>query len=124
MYGPRVPAIVISPYARPGYVDHTQLSFPSMLSTAEHRFGLKPMNSIDANAPDMLGALNMSQKPLAPYMLQQRSCPALPRTSSAKRYIAYSGIFVFLVALLSLSIGGLAFRRLPLIQKRFDRASR
>jgi phospholipase C len=121
MYGPRVPAIVISPYARPGYVDHTQFSFPSMLSTAEHLFGLKPMNSIDANAPNMLGALNMNQQPLAPDILQHRTCPALPRTSSAKRYIAYTGIFVFLVALVSLSLGGLAFGRLPLLQKRFER---
>ena len=78
------------------------------------------MNSIDANAPDMLGALNMSQKPLAPYLLTQRACPGshLP-TSSARRYIAYTGIFVFLVALLSLSLGGLAFERLPLLQRRF-----
>jgi hypothetical protein len=122
MYGPRVPAIVISPYARPGYVDHSQLSFISFLSTAEHLFGAKPMSSVDANAPDVLSALNMKQTPLPPYLLKQRACPALPRTSSAKRYIAYTGIFVFLVALLSLSLGGLVFGRPPLLQKRFERA--
>jgi phospholipase C len=37
-YGLRVPGLVISPYARPGYVDHTTLSFDSYLRLIEDRF--------------------------------------------------------------------------------------
>jgi phospholipase C len=37
-YGLRVPGLVISPYAKPGYIDHTQLSFDSYLKLIEDRF--------------------------------------------------------------------------------------
>ena len=48
--GTRVPAIVISPYAKRGFVDHTQHDTLSILSTIESRFGLQPLNQFDANA--------------------------------------------------------------------------
>jgi phospholipase C len=48
--GTRVPTIVISPYARQGYVDHTQHDTLSILSTIEKRFGLAPLNQYDAQA--------------------------------------------------------------------------
>ena len=76
--GPRVPTIVISPYARPGYVDHTTYEFASVLRFIETIFDLKPMTSRDANASDMLGAFDFSQQPLAPLVLQQRDCPKTP----------------------------------------------
>jgi phospholipase C len=37
-YGLRVPGLVISPYAKRGYIDHTQLSFDSYLKLIEDRF--------------------------------------------------------------------------------------
>ena len=37
-YGLRVPGLVISPYAKPGYIDHTTLSFDSYLRLIEDRF--------------------------------------------------------------------------------------
>jgi phospholipase C len=37
-YGLRVPGLVISPYAREGYIDHTTLSFDSYLRLIEDRF--------------------------------------------------------------------------------------
>src|SRR5262249_49780079 len=37
-YGLRVPALVISPWARAGAIDHTQLSFDSYLRLIEDRF--------------------------------------------------------------------------------------
>jgi hypothetical protein len=48
--GSRVPAIVISPYAKQGYVDHEQHDTLSILSTIEQRFHLQPLNQADANA--------------------------------------------------------------------------
>jgi hypothetical protein len=49
--GVRVPAIVISPFARLGYVDHEPRDTSSILSTIEQRFGLPSLNQRDANAP-------------------------------------------------------------------------
>jgi phospholipase C len=37
-YGPRVPAIVISPYARHGYIDHKTLSLDAYLKFIEDDF--------------------------------------------------------------------------------------
>lgn len=59
--GTRVPAIVISPYAKKGYVDHTLYDTSSILALIEHRFGLKPLGSRDAAANDMTAAFDFDQ---------------------------------------------------------------
>jgi len=76
--GPRVPAIVISPYSRPGFVDDTTLEFASVLRFIETIFDVPPLTSRDANADDMLEAFDFSQPPIRPLILKPRSCPAGP----------------------------------------------
>lgn len=51
--GARVPAIIISPKAKQGVVDHTQYETASILSTVEKRFNLAPLNAVDAAAPTL-----------------------------------------------------------------------
>jgi phospholipase C len=48
--GTRVPAIIISPFAKRGFVDHTQYETVSILAFIEARWGLKPLTSRDAAA--------------------------------------------------------------------------
>jgi phospholipase C len=74
-YGPRVPLLLISPYARPGYVTHTVYPFESVLKTAEDLWGLAPLTALDRAAPDLLGSLSFTQKPTPPLLLRQRPCP-------------------------------------------------
>jgi phospholipase C len=76
--GPRAPTIIISPYAKPGYIDHTTYEFASVLRFIETIFDVPPMTSRDADASDMLGAFDFSQQPLDPLVLQQRDCPKTP----------------------------------------------
>jgi 3-phytase/alkaline phosphatase D len=52
--GTRVPAIVISPFAKTGFVDHTEHDTLSILKTIEERFGLPPLSRYDAAASDLL----------------------------------------------------------------------
>jgi len=47
--GTRVPAIIISPFAKNGHVDHTQYETVSILKFIEKRFGLAPLSPRDAN---------------------------------------------------------------------------
>jgi phospholipase C len=54
--GTRVPAIVISPYARKGFVDHTVYDTTSILKLIETRWKLKPLTTRDAAANDMSAA--------------------------------------------------------------------
>src|SRR5262249_15808357 len=76
--GPRVPMIIISPYALAGKVIHTQYEFGSVLKFIETRFNLGSLSLRDANANDMTDSFNFNQQPLAPVALNQRTCPKGP----------------------------------------------
>jgi phospholipase C len=83
-YGLRVPALVISPYARRGYVDHQTLSFDAYLKFIEDDFlGGRRLNPKSDGRPDprpdvrenarILGNLirdfNFRQRPRRPVIL-------------------------------------------------------
>lgn len=74
-YGWRVPCLVISPYARPGYVSHRLYSFVSILAWIERLYGLAPLTARDADADPMLDCFNFTQAPLPPLVLTPRACP-------------------------------------------------
>lgn len=76
-FGPRVPMIIISPFAKPGYISHTPYEFTSILKFIEEDFGLDPMTSRDANANDMLDSFNFNQTANPPLVLTPRMCPIL-----------------------------------------------
>lgn len=67
--GPRVPGLVISPYARQGYVDHRIHTPASWLRIVEERFGLPPLTRRDATADDMIEDFDFTQKPRPPVLL-------------------------------------------------------
>jgi phospholipase C len=73
-YGHRVPCIVISPFARSGYVSHTLHSHVSLLHFAETIFNLESLTERDANASDMLDCFDFNQLTLAPLSLAPRQC--------------------------------------------------
>src|SRR6266404_1806961 len=58
--GSRVPAIVIGPLAKQGFVDHTPHDTLSILKTIEQRFGLAPLSTFDANASSLKSSLALS----------------------------------------------------------------
>jgi len=64
--GTRVPALLISPWARRGYVDHRVADTTSVLALIEARFGLQPLQGRDANAYNLLDGFDFAQKPRAP----------------------------------------------------------
>lgn len=73
-YGHRVPCIVVSPYARTGYVSHTMHSFVSLLRFAETIFDLEPLTERDANASDLLDCFDFTQPALSTTHLEVREC--------------------------------------------------
>ena len=56
--GTRVPAIIISPFAKKGYVDHTQYDTTSILKTIEVRWNLAPLGTRDAAANPLTNAFD------------------------------------------------------------------
>lgn len=74
-FGPRVPVIVISPYARTSFVDRTTYDFSSIVRFMSDVFGLAPLPSYAPSIPSIAGMFDFRQRPAAPLILQPRRCP-------------------------------------------------
>jgi phospholipase C len=109
-YGFRVPALLVSPWARHGYIDSTQLDFTSMLKFIEQNWGLAPLAARDAKANSIAGAFDFSQgRARAPVLLSlERVAPSTQAVKTTLVYWAY-GSAVVLPLLIVLS--GLLLRR-------------
>ena len=70
-YGFRVPALLVSPYARRGHVDRTQLDFTSILRFVEDNWGLAPLAARDAAANNISAAFDFAA-PARPARLLDR----------------------------------------------------
>jgi len=67
--GTRVPALVVSPYAKRGVVGHREYDHASVLKLIEWRFGLAPLTDRDRRAAAPLEAFDFTQAPRAPVSL-------------------------------------------------------
>lgn len=63
-YGFRVPLIVVSPFAKPGYISHVTHDFGSILKFIERLYGLPSLGYADAPADDLSDCFNFSQTPI------------------------------------------------------------
>ena len=63
-YGFRVPLIVVSPYAKAGYISHVTHDFGSILKYIEDNFGLSSLGYADADAGDLSDCFDYNQTPL------------------------------------------------------------
>ena len=77
--GPRVPLVIVSPYAKAGYTDTSKTTFAGILAYTEHTFGLAPLGANDAQAYDFSNAFNYSQLPLKRVPMVHRPLPASAR---------------------------------------------
>jgi len=57
--GTRIPAIIISPLAKRGYVDHTSYDTTSILKLITRRFDLEPLPGVRAGAGDLTAAFDL-----------------------------------------------------------------
>jgi phospholipase C len=55
--GTRIPTIIISPYAKRGFVDHTFYDTTSILKFIEQRYHLKSLSNRDETASDLRNSL-------------------------------------------------------------------
>jgi phospholipase C len=61
--GFRVPAVVVSPYSRPGYVSHAVHDHTSILKLVETKWNLPSLTGRDLAADDLLDSLDFSRPP-------------------------------------------------------------
>jgi phospholipase C len=61
----RVPCIIVSAYAKPAYVSHTQYEFGSILKYIEDTFNVPSLGHTDARAASLRDSFDYGQKPIA-----------------------------------------------------------
>jgi phospholipase C len=90
-YGFRVPALLVSPYARQGYIDSTPLDFTSILRFIEDNYDLEPLTARDAAAHSLTSAFDFEQPPRpARFVTSHRTSQVQSEPRRAGVYVAYS----------------------------------
>jgi len=77
--GFRLPLIIMSPYAKPGFIFHEDAEQASIPRFIEKVFGAPALSTLDpaaqdGQANDLMNAFDFTQTPLPPLVLQQRLC--------------------------------------------------
>lgn len=74
-YGFRVPALLVSPYAKKGVVNHTVLDYTAMLHFIETNWNIKPLSIRDRQSAGLASAFDFAAPP-RPGALLPRTWPA------------------------------------------------
>jgi len=104
--GFRVPAVLLSPYARAGVVDHTPLEHASIPRFIEENWGLRPLTARDAAARSFSGALDLGAGPRPARLVADTRLPvdARERPRAAVLYAVYLGALVGVLALAGVAV--------------------
>lgn len=107
-YGFRVPGLLVSPYAKKGYVDNTELDFTSILKFIEANWNVASLAERDAKANNFLSAFDFTQPPRRAVFLSlsRENVAAAKKDPTKTIYAAYG--FGLLVPVLAV---GFAFWR-------------
>lgn len=101
-YGFRVPAMLVSAYARQGYIDHTQLDHTSLLKFIESNWDIEPLAQRDAQANNLTSAFDFSSAPRDPVFIS--ALREVPEARLEPRrvviYIAYGSAMLFALIIL------------------------
>jgi len=102
-YGPRVPTLIISPYAKEGYIDSTTYDFTSILAFIETVFDLPPLvpGGRDATANNLMQAFDFTAPPRTP-VIPRGEYPMKTLAEERSPFIVsamYGGILSFAVFL-------------------------
>ena len=108
-YGFRVPALLVSPYARRGVVDSTELDFSSILKFIESNWGVRPLAERDRRAKSIVSGFDFSAPPREPRFVH--ATPPTLDNAGARRPLIYLFYFGAVAAALG-AVGWAVARRL------------
>ncbi len=114
-YGFRVPAMLVSPYARMGYIDHTLLDHTSILKFVEENWNIPPLAVRDAKANNFTSAFDFSMSPRPPVFISATREVPQPRIEPRRIviYAAYGAATLFAFLILARALSANASERLP-----------
>ena len=103
-YGFRAPALLVSPYARRGHIDSTELDFTSMIAFITHNWGLEPLADRDRNATPFFDAFDFESDPRPAVLLgREREPPTIDRANAGVVYAAYGSSVAIAVGCIGLA---------------------
>lgn len=115
--GLRVPALLLSPYAKVGHVDHTQLDYTSIPRFIEDNWSLRPLSSRDASSPGLTTAFDFTAPARPAALLEDTGgLPSLvmPAAANARAsrviYLLYGAAVVLAACCLAAAVSGRRFR--------------
>jgi phospholipase C len=103
-YGFRVPALLVSAWAKRGHVDSTQMDFASVPKFIEENWSLRPLASRDANAKTFMSAFDFERGPREPIFvnaLRHAKTPIEPKRGVI--YAAYAGALALPMILIAVA---------------------
>ena len=103
--GFRVPALLVSPFARRGYVDDTPLDFTSMVRFITTNWGLQPLASRDASAQTFMNAFDFANPGRPPVFLAATRdvSPGKVEPKRAIIFLAYGIALLLAIALIGIA---------------------
>jgi phospholipase C len=122
-YGFRVPALLISAYARKGYIDSTELDVSSALKFIEDNYQLPPLATRDGQAKSLAGAFDFTRPPRRPHMItatRETTQVVEPRRDIV--YAGYSSMIVLagIVMVVAIALAGGNHRQKKLGQQHIS----
>jgi phospholipase C len=102
MLGVRVPAILVSPYARPGFVDNSQTETASIPALIDQVFHLPTLSPQIPGVGSLMSGINLHQQPIPP-AIEPSQATALVRPNVSLIYVLYLGAFVVALAIIGLA---------------------
>ena len=88
-YGMRVPAFLVSSYAKRGHIDSTVLDFTSVMKFIEENWSIEPLAERDANANSFMSAFDFSVPPREPVFIPFERVVKEERVEP-RRYVIYA----------------------------------
>jgi phospholipase C len=104
-YGFRVPALLVSAYARVGQINTTTLDYTSPLKFIEKNWGVEPLTTRDAAANSIESAFDFASPPRPPaFLAASAGTNPLQEPNRAVLYGAYAAAIVLAVGLLLVAV--------------------
>ncbi len=104
--GLRVPALLISPYARRGVVEHTQLDYTGALRFIEENWGLTALTSRDAQAGRISGAFDFASRARAARIVPAADTGSVPPVDIRVIYVGYGAALLLGLGLIAHAVAG------------------
>jgi phospholipase C len=104
-WGFRVPALLVSAYARHGQINHTTMDYTAILKFIEENWHLAALSSRDAHSPGLASAFDFSGPPrLADLLADKLTATASPKAKTGVVYTVYAGELLLVIAVIGLAI--------------------